>query len=69
MAKYYDRKLSNSKGNMKETWKLIDDVTNENAEIGGNKVQLEDTPQMISLELQTSFVIFSLILVLKCKIV
>ena len=41
MAEYYDRKFSNCKGNMKETWKLINEVTNGNAEIGRNEVQLE----------------------------
>jgi len=30
----YDLKLSNSKGNMKETWKLIKEVTGGNADTG-----------------------------------
>ena len=41
MAEYHDKKFPNSKGNMKETWKLINEVTGGNAETGGNEVQLE----------------------------
>ena len=41
MAEYYDQKFSNSKGNMKENWKLIKEVTGGNADTGGDEVQLE----------------------------
>ena len=43
MAENYDRKFSNSKGNMRETWinELANEVTDWNAETGGDEVQLE----------------------------
>ena len=41
MAEYYNRKFSNSKGNKKETWKLMNEVIGGNSEIGGDGVQLE----------------------------
>ena len=42
MAEYYNLKFSNSKENMKETWKLIKEVTGGNADTGGgDEAQLE----------------------------
>ena len=41
VVKYYNRKFSNSKEIGKKTWKLINEVTGGNAEIGHSEVQLE----------------------------